>query len=188
MIPILEAAPVRLRPWREGDIADLATLANSRAVWRNLRDRFPHPYGEDDARAWVDCCKTEVDDEWRWAIEREGRLCGGIGLRRGGDVARFSAELGYWLGEAHWGQGNATAAVRAVVEWAFACTDIRRVGARVMHWNPASARVLEKAGFRAEGRTRLSSFKDGYFVDDLHFGCLRGDAEGKAMNRPAVEP
>lgn len=181
MIPVLEAPPVRLRPWEERDVGDLVMLANSRAVWRNLRDRFPHPYSEDDARDWVVCCSNLMSGEWRWAIERDGSLCGGIGLRTGEDVARFSAELGYWLGEAYWGQGNATAAVRAVINWAFASTEIRRIGAQVMHWNPASARVLEKAGFRAEGRTRLSSFKDGYFVDDLLFGCLRGDADGVAM-------
>lgn len=183
MMPLIEAPPVRLRPWAEDDIAALARLANSRAVWRNVRDRFPHPYGEDDARAWIARSAALPEGEWSWAIEREGAPVGGIGLRRGEDVQRFTAELGYWLGEAHWGRGNATAAVRAVVAWAFAETDLKRIGARVMHWNPASARVLEKSGFRAEGRTRLSSFKDGYFVDELWYGRLAGDDEPIAITR-----
>jgi [ribosomal protein S5]-alanine N-acetyltransferase len=172
----IDALPVRLRTFRDTDIDALAGLANSRTVWRNLSDLFPHPYTREDARAWVDHCAALPKGHFAWAIERDGVLCGGVGLRRGQDVMRFSADLGYWLGEAHWGRGTATAAVRAAADWAFAHTDLKRIGARVMHWNPASARVLEKAGFRAEGRTRLSSFKDGYFVDDLHFGRLRGDA------------
>lgn len=44
---------VRIRLWQPGDEETLAALANSRKVWRNLTDRFPHPYTLDDARAWV---------------------------------------------------------------------------------------------------------------------------------------
>ncbi|HRQ63973.1 MAG TPA: GNAT family N-acetyltransferase [Xanthomonadaceae bacterium] len=171
----IDAPPVRLRAWCDTDIDALVELANSRKVWRNLSDLFPHPYTREHARAWVAHCAALPEGHSAWAIERDGVLCGGVGLRRGQDVMRFSADLGYWLGELHWGRGTATAAVCAAVDWAFAHTDLKRIGARVMYWNPASARVLEKAGFRAEGRTRLSSFKDGYFVDDLHFGRLRGD-------------
>jgi [ribosomal protein S5]-alanine N-acetyltransferase len=165
----------RLRAYCDSDIDVLTELANSRTVWRNLSDTFPHPYTREHARSWVAHCTALPEGYFAWAIERDGVLCGGVGLIRGRDEMRFSATLGYWLGEAHWGRGTATAAVRAAVDWAFANTDLRRIAARVMDWNPASARVLEKAGFRAEGRTRLSSFKDGYFVDDLHFGRLRGD-------------
>jgi hypothetical protein len=42
-----------LRPWRAGDEASSIVHANSRDVWLNLRDQFPHPYTRENAEAWV---------------------------------------------------------------------------------------------------------------------------------------
>jgi RimJ/RimL family protein N-acetyltransferase len=60
-------------------------------------------------------------------------------------------ELGYWLGVDHWGQGFATEAARAVIDFTFEEFDIEHLisGARVA--NPASRNVLEKCGFQWSG-------------------------------------
>jgi RimJ/RimL family protein N-acetyltransferase len=171
-------APGRyLRPWQPGDEADLCRHANSRAVWRNLRDRFPYPYTEEDARAWVRAC-APVDPPQNLAIVDSGvgGAVGGIGLIPGEDIYRHSAEVGYWLGEAAWGRGLATLALRAFCDYAFATFDLRRLWAGVFSWNPASCRVLEKAGFCFEGRQRDAVTKDGQVLDLLLYALLRPGA------------
>ena len=86
-----------------------------------------------------------------FAIVVAGAAVGGTGLELGTDVSRRSAEVGYWLGQPFWGRGIATEALRAVTDYAFTTLDICRLEAGVFDWNPASARVLEKAGYVLEG-------------------------------------
>ena len=88
-------------------------------------------------------------------------------------MLRRSVELGYWLAEPYWGKGIATEAVRAMTEWGFAHLDINRIFAYVFGWNPASARVLEKAGYLYEGRMRQAVCKDGQMTDLLVYGMVR---------------
>jgi RimJ/RimL family protein N-acetyltransferase len=90
----------------------------------------------------------------------------------GEDLRAGTAEIGYWLGEPFWGRGIATAAVAAFTAHAFADLGLRRVFARVLEWNPASARVLEKCGYALEGRLRRSALKDGKVADELLYARL----------------
>ena len=161
-----------LRPWRAGDEASLVRHANNRNVWRNMRDRFPYPYTAADATDWISRASAETPPR-NFAIAVEGAAVGGIGLEVGGDVFRRSAEIGYWLGEPYWGRGIATEALRAVTEYAFATFDLCRLHAQVFAWNPASARVLEKAGYTLESRARLAVTKDGQTIDRLVFALIR---------------
>ena len=94
----------------------------------------------------------------------------GIGVA---GVNRRSAEIGYWLGEPFWGQGIATKAVGALTDYAYAHLDLIRLYATVFEWNPASARVLEKAGYAHEGRLRKSVTKDGKIIDQLLYAIVR---------------
>ena len=168
----LELAHAAIRPFARGDEASIARNANSRTVWRNLRDRFPHPYTLGDAHNWIEFLEASrpVTD---WAIEVGGEAVGGIGITLQPDVFRRSAEIGYWLGEAHWGRGIATDALRATTEYVFAKFDLCRLYAGVFAWNPASARVLEKAGYAFEGRLRRAVVKDGETVDQLLYALVR---------------
>jgi RimJ/RimL family protein N-acetyltransferase len=88
-------------------------------------------------------------------------------------VNRRSAELGYFVGRQHWGRGLATAAVRAVTDYAFAHFDLCRLYAVVYEPNLASARVVEKAGFVLEGRLRKAITKDGHTFDALLYALVR---------------
>ena len=90
------------------------------------------------------------------------------------DVESRSGEVGYWLGEPFWGQGIATAAVRAFVKYVFATFDLVRLDACLYEWNPASARVLEKAGFTFEARLKSAVFKDGQLIDTLLYALVKG--------------
>ncbi len=161
-----------LRPWAFGDEPNLVRHANHRQVWRNLRDRFPHPYTDTDARVWV-AIVGEMDPLTQFAIEYRGEAVGGIGFDRGHDVYARSAEVGFWLGPTLWGKGIVSAALQTLTEHAFATTDLVRLEAGVVAWNPASARVLEKVGYTLEGRLVHSVFKDGEFADRLIYARLR---------------
>ena len=100
---------------------------------------------------------------------------GGIGILLQEDVHRRSAEIGYWLGEDYWGRGIVTEAVRRVTDWAFENFDLCRIFAHVFAWNPASMRVLEKAGYEYEGRLRQSVTKDGQTIDQVIYAIIRED-------------
>jgi RimJ/RimL family protein N-acetyltransferase len=150
----------------------LVRNANDRRVWRNLRDEFPHPYTREDATDWIRRASGAIP-QTAFAIVVGELAVGGIGLRLREDVYRRSAEIGYWLGREHWGRGITSEAVQALTEWAFPTFDLCRIFAGVFEWNLASMRVLEKAGFRLEGRLRKAIVKDGETVDELLYALVR---------------
>jgi [ribosomal protein S5]-alanine N-acetyltransferase len=169
----LDCGSCILRGWRGEDRDSLVRYANNRKVWRNLKDRFPHPYTESDAEAWLALARTATDRA-SWAIDVEGRAVGGIGLEPMSDVHARTAHLGYWLGEPYWGRGIATDAVRAVCSEALARRGFVRLEAPVFAWNPASMRVLEKCGFAREGVMKKSVFKDGELIDSVLYAKVAG--------------
>jgi RimJ/RimL family protein N-acetyltransferase len=161
-----------VRSWREDDAPSLARQANNRRVWVNLRDRFPHPYTSDDAArflAWVLAERPETN----FAIAVGDEAVGAIGYEIQPDVHRISAEIGFWLGEAYWGRGIMTEALRAVTEHAFHTHNLHRLFAGVFEWNPASMRVLEKAGYAREAILRKSAIKDGRIIDQVQYAIVR---------------
>ena len=160
----LECDVATVRPWRDGDQASLVRHADNRKVWRNLKDRFPHPYTEADADAWIALARANPQRAG-WAIESGGEAAGGVGLVPLEDVHARSAHIGYWLGEPFWGRGIMTRVVRIVSEHAFRELGFARLEAPVFAWNPASMRVLEKCGYTCEGIMRNSVFKDGELID-----------------------
>lgn len=85
------------------------------------------------------------------------------------------ASVGYDLARSYWGQGIMTEAVRAVVDFGFASMDLNRIEADADSRNPASARVLEKVGFRREGVQREQFYENGGYYDLLLFSLLRRD-------------
>jgi len=160
-----------VRSWREDDAAGAAVHADNRKVWINLRDGFPHPYTVDDARAFIARARA-MRPEAHFAIAVDGAVVGGIGFGLHTDVERVSAEVGYWLGEPFWGRGITTEALRAVSAWAIPQYGLTRIYAVPFEWNPASCRVLEKAGYVREGRMRRSAIKDGRIIDQLLYALV----------------
>jgi len=161
-----------LRNWRRGDEESVTRHANNPKIWRNVRDMFPHPYTLADAQWWIDKESASASST-NFAIVVDGAAVGGIGLVLNTDVFRRSAEIGYWLGEEFWGRGIATEAVRALTDYAFSNFDLCRVYAGVFEWNPASMRVLEKAGYQFEARLKKHITKDGHTMDQFIYAITR---------------
>jgi RimJ/RimL family protein N-acetyltransferase len=162
-----------LRPWSPGDETALCRHGNNRNIWIQLTDRFPHPYTRKDARRWIRVNRALPPPPTQFAIVLDGEAIGGVGFERKTDLGRFTAEVGYWLSEEHWGKGFVTESVGAVADYAFAKFDFVRLEARVLEGNPASARVLEKAGFTREAAMRRAGFKDGRILDLLLYARLK---------------
>lgn len=85
---------------------------------------------------------------------------------------RYSAEVGYFVGEQYWKKGYATEALKLVVNLAQSKHGLKRLHATVFDFNRASMRVLEKAGFAKEGFLKSSAFKDGKFIDEHLYGLV----------------
>jgi len=102
-------------------------------------------------------------------------LVGGLtiaNVRRG---CAQAGSLGYWMGQSYAGKGYMTAAVRAVVPFAFGTLRLHRVEAACIPGNAASIRLLEKTGFRREGFARQYLCIDGVWQDHLLYARLRDD-------------
>ncbi len=169
-----------VRSYRPGDAASLAQYANNRKVWLNLRDRFPHPFSVADGAAYIGAVLARPR-ETSFAITVNDVAVGGISLRIGEDIERLSAELGYWLGESHWGRGIATAAVGAVTQYGFEALGLMRIFAVPYATNPASCRVLEKAGYVREGVMRASAIKDGKLLDQVLYARISLEPPGDSV-------
>lgn len=164
-----------VRSWARTDARSLATHANCRSIWANLRDGFPHPYGIADAERFITRA-LEMKPQACFAIACEEAAIGSIGLAIGSDVHRSTAELGYWIAEGHRGRGVATRAIASIAEYAFGELGLVRVFAEPFGPNSTSVRALEKCGFQYEGLMRRNVIKDGEFLDQHLLAIVNPDA------------
>lgn len=162
---------ISLRAPEARDIPQIVALANNPKIADNLRDSFPHPYSVKDAELFIEMASRSSIPN-RFVIEKNGAYVGNIGIHPQDDIYRYTAELGYFIGEEHWGQGIATIAVKLAVKHAFETMELQRVFAGVFSHNPASARVLEKAGFDFECVARKALVKNGAMYDEIRYAIL----------------
>jgi len=165
---------ITLRFIADEDHADLVRLANNKKIWQNLRDIFPHPYGDEDGRFFMKLVRQDKKN-LRSVIDVDGTFAGMIGAFPQDDVNKYNAELGYWLGEPYWGKGIITEAIRLKCDQVFGTTDTNRIFAAVFSYNIASSKVLEKNGFKKEGIGRAAIYKDGAFHDEHRYSLLRNE-------------
>ncbi|MBN9347170.1 MAG: GNAT family N-acetyltransferase [Devosia sp.] len=136
-------APIR------GDVPDLVRLADNKAIAEKLV-RLPSPYTRADAVGFVEIF-AQRPDERPYAITLGDKLIGVIGFTF---FEGKPPELGYWLGEPHWGKGYMTEAARALIEAAHRTHHFELIAARALADNAGSLNVLEKVGFKRVKQTR----------------------------------
>jgi RimJ/RimL family protein N-acetyltransferase len=149
----LETRRLWLRWPRLADVQAIVRLAGEKAV-ADMTARIPHPYAPDEAERFVFEARqaSANGDALQLAITPKGRpnaLIGMVGI--GPSAEHGGPSLGYWLGVAHWGQGYATEAARALIDAYFAYGEESELAASARVVNPASRRVLEKCGFAYQG-------------------------------------
>ena len=163
---------IELRRMSMSDAGTIAQLANNKKIWDNVRDQMPFPFGLEHAETFIN--RTLEEEVFKtFGIFKDGLLCGVIGLHPQKDVYRLSAELGYWIGESHWGKGLATQAVKLMVDYGFNKLDLIRIYAGVFEYNEASMKVLEKNGFEKECILRKAVIKNGKIWNEHRYAIIK---------------
>ena len=143
---VLETERLLLRRPTLADVKAITHLANDRRIAVNTR-RLPHPYLQDHAVDFVRGIANQ-QRETAFLIESDYAPIGMVGI----DWHQPERpELGYWLGVEYWGQGFATEAARAAIDFTFEEFDIEVMKSAARVANPASRNVLEKCGFQWSG-------------------------------------
>lgn len=162
-----------LRLFQKSDAEAVTKYCNNYNIYRNTL-YLPYPYSTDDALTWMEnhLKNFEADRSYELAItdKESGELYGAIALSNN---QRFkNGEIAYWVGEEFWGNGYATEAAQAMLQFAFNEKDYHKVFARCFTSNPASGRVLEKLGMKEEGVLKDHVIKENQFEDLAHYGII----------------
>jgi RimJ/RimL family protein N-acetyltransferase len=168
----LKGSIFTLRGWQPADARSLQQHADNENISRYLFDKFPYPYHISDAEKFISGHQNQ-NPVTCFAIVIGNNAVGGIEFRQGVDIHRKGGILGYWLGESYWGRGLMTEAVSLVIEYVFENLDVIRVESTVNGNNPASMRVLEKAGFKKEAILKNAIIKNGEILDEHLFALLK---------------
>ena len=155
----------KLRKWNDADLESLVKYANNNNVAKWLTNGFPHPYTQEDGKAFLAMFANDNPTKV-FAIDVNGEAVGSIGIFPQSDIHAKSAEIGYWLAEEFWGQGIMAKVIDEIVDYGFNTFDIIRIFARPFSTNLGSHRVLEKAGFTLEARLKNALFKNGEILDE----------------------
>ena len=168
-----ENAEILLLPWTKERKPDLVALCNG--VDKSfLSGRLPHPYTDEDGEWWLNQVEKHEGKRGLFrAVLFGGKIVGSISVEKKADVFFRDAELGYMLCTDHWSRGIMTEAVRQITDLAFSSLDLMRISAQVYAPNRASARVLEKTGYRLEGCLRRAACKGEEVMDVLLYGILK---------------
>ncbi|CAN5627096.1 GNAT family N-acetyltransferase [soil metagenome] len=172
--PLLVTERLALRELRLDDARAVAERAGDKRVARYLI-AVPSPYPVSLAARWI------VGRLAWWGqgrgvtmaiVRRDApdQLLGSVSLRRYARDRR--AELGYWLGAESWGEGIATEASRALIEFGFRDLGLAKIYAQVLEGNRASCHVLEKLGMMEEGIRRRHIRKGKRLLDVTLYGML----------------
>jgi RimJ/RimL family protein N-acetyltransferase len=172
--------------------ADAASLLSYRSLPEVFRYQTWEPQSLHDATAFIDGLASDVfenSDNWfQFGIRLlgSGELIGDMGVHLFRDEAQ--AEIGFTLAPSAQGQGFATEAVVALLDFLFGQLGKHRVFASVDPRNTASLRLLERVGMRQEAHFRESLFFRGEWVDDVVFAVLESEWVARVRPESSTEP
>ena len=171
---------VRLRPFGVDDAPSLYALYSDPETMRYLvRPRMTDPSQAEEMLAKA-LAAYEDGSNLQLAIERRSdRAFLGACLLFRFDAPSRRAEIGYILGQAHWGQGYLSEALPALIDHGFGELKLNRLEADVDPRNEASMRVLDRMGFRREGLLRERCVVNGQPADSAVFGLLKREWVGR---------
>ena len=181
-LPTLHTARLTLRPFVLHDADTVQMLAGDYTVYRTTAN-LPHPYEAGMAERWI---VTHAHEFYQTGhvtlaitLAATGELIGCVGLIN--RAQHQQAELGYWIGVPYWGQGYATEAVQAVIQYGFSVMDLHKIKARHLAMNTASGRVMQKAGMHYEATLRDDVLKDGVYHDVLQYAIWQNAVANKGV-------
>jgi ribosomal-protein-alanine N-acetyltransferase len=174
VVPTLTTPRLALRPFCGEDAPAVQAMASVYEVALNATD-IPHPYQDGAAARWIATHQQAFDERGvhHFAIDDHGTLVGAMTLSA---IHSNTASLDYWIGMPYWNRGYATEAAVAVIRYGFERCGFARICAAHYGRNPASGRVMEKAGMLYEGTLRKHMVKwGGERLDVVMYGALAGE-------------
>ena len=169
---MLTDGKITVRSFADRDASSLASLANNKKVWDNLRDFIPYPYTTGDAVFFINLTRNE-NPRMTFAIDYEGQLCGVISLVAQTDVYKKTAEIGYWIGESFWNKGIAIKAVNIITNYGFDQLGLVRIYTGVFEYNDASMKVLEKCGYKKDGVFEKAIIKNDQILNEHRYSKIK---------------
>jgi RimJ/RimL family protein N-acetyltransferase len=148
---MIETDRLLLKPLEDSDAEAIAAKINVYEISKNLA-RVPYPYTLTDAHDFLAWTQT-LDDRSQFFTLRlrsaPSDLIGAISYDWVED--KQHSELGYWMVQEHWGKGLMSEAARAAVHHAFDVSRLEKLSSCFFNDNPASGKVLSRAGFVSAG-------------------------------------
>ncbi|MFC7336401.1 GNAT family N-acetyltransferase [Haloferula chungangensis] len=170
-----------LRPIRMEDAEAITRWVSDRRV-AEMTTLIPHPFALANAIEWLERVTADDagqgDQVFAITLRESGELIGCIGLH--GDEKAPWAEFGYWLGVPFWGNGYAAEALSEILRFGFEDRGLRRIEACHFAHNPASGRVMQKAGLVHEGTQKLRCQRNEQLFDRVNYGLI--DEDWRAAN------
>ncbi len=163
-----------LRPFMKHDAKEYARLANDPIVQEKdfgIDLPFLREHAAKKVEYFIDAWNKGTCHAFAIRHEAKNVLLGGTSLMV--YRAHGLGELGYWLGQEHWGQGFATEAAAALIQFGFDVLKLDKISSQTLSSNQASAQVLQKVGMQQEGILRKHWVKEGNRVDLVQFGILK---------------
>lgn len=137
---------------------------------------IPYPYRLKDAFNFIKDTQQKMRSgkAYNLGIElQDGKNIIGMISMMNIDRQNKNAEIGYWLGKRYWGRKIMKEAVKLVTNFGFKKLKLVRIYANVVPQNIASVKLLEKSGFKYEGRLRKAVYRNGKWMDYLLYSILK---------------
>ncbi|WP_421981220.1 GNAT family N-acetyltransferase [Roseibium sp.] len=173
--PSIRTGRLTLRPPAPDDLDRCAELLGDYEVAKML-SRVRYPYDLEQGRRYLERSAArwetvETADELGFHVDHQGEMIGGLGFKK----LQETPEIGYWLGRPYWGKGFMSEALTAAVAWMFDNTAHELLACEAMTENPASIKVMEKAGFRPVGEVGCVSVSRGETLPAIRSELTRTD-------------
>lgn len=139
----------------------LTTPKNIKEARKEVRERI-HEYS-----------KSKPNTE-TFVIEINGKFAGYVAIKHlNEECFEHSGSVGYCIKREYRNKGIVTEAVKMVTKYAFKKYKLKRIEGTCRTFNKASARVLEKSGYKLEGIHRKRKFKNGRYLDDMTWAKVK---------------
>jgi [ribosomal protein S5]-alanine N-acetyltransferase len=171
---VLKTKRLILRPFKLSDAKSVQQKAGKKEIAKTTLN-IPHPYPDGVAEEWISTHQSKFESgelvNYAITLKETGELIGAVGLVV---TKKFNhAELGYWIDKSYWGEGYATEAAKALLDYGFNTHKLYKIFAELMTKNPASGKVVKKLGMKKEGLFKGHVLKANRYEDIVMYGILK---------------
>ena len=172
----IETDRLILRPFKKTDYKKVYEICSDYELVKTTLN-IPYPYTEQFAKDFIDCCKQSLKEKKIYELavcfkDNENTVVGCIKLC---PERAKRAEIGYWIDRKFWGQGIATEAAKAIINFGFENLKLNSIYARHFDMNPASGKVMKKCGMKYVGIMRQHESRFDKFYDVIYYDILADD-------------